>query len=113
MRENGRNLKRANDTLAGDGGGLHGGNVLVPEQDLAPCRNQEFGEQIEDRGLAGTVRTDQGVNMAFLNLEVHVVDRNKALEFFDKVTGLQNVLFTHEPIYLCYCCAFYMFTRLD
>ena len=43
---------------------LHAGDVTVLEADRAAGRRQERGQQVEAGGLAGAVRTDQGMDRA-------------------------------------------------
>jgi hypothetical protein len=61
-----------------------------------PARgNQEFGEEVEKRGLAGPVGSNQGVDLASANANGYVIDGHKALELFDEPTCLQNDVISH------------------
>ena len=59
-------------------------------------RLQKFGQQIETGGFAGTVRTDQGVDMATLYLQVDMVDGGEAFEILAEPARLENE-FIHGP----------------
>ena len=49
--------------------GRKAGDVVAVEQDAAAGRPLHAGEQIDQRGLAGAVRPDQGVPGSLLNLQ--------------------------------------------
>jgi hypothetical protein len=55
-------------------------------------RDEELGQQIEKRGLAGAIGTDQGVNLAPLHLQVDVADRDKSLEFLGQVSRFEYAI---------------------
>lgn len=95
-----RYLERPNDTLTGNSGRLQGGDVFTVVEDLASGRAQEFGQQVKDRGLARAIGPDQCMDITLPDLQVDVINRYKSFEFLDQVTGLENVLFTHEPLHL-------------
>jgi hypothetical protein len=59
---------------------------------LAGRRAQEFGQQVETRGLAGPVRTDQGVNAATANPKIDIANGEKAREFLGQSMGFENEL---------------------
>ena len=50
-------------------------DVAILEQDAARGRRIDEADQVEDRGLAGAVRADDGVDLALLDREAHAVDR--------------------------------------
>ena len=53
---------------------------LALECDLAGVGGQHAGDQIEERGLAGAVRSDQGVDVAGRHLDLEIVERVEAAE---------------------------------
>src|SRR5438874_885265 len=55
MREHGRDLERAHKAAAGDIGRPRGGDVIVAVENPPGARLEEFGQQVEDGGLAGAV----------------------------------------------------------
>ena len=66
-------------------------DVGAVEQDA--CRAvgvQEFGQQVEEGGLAGAVGADQRVDMAAPDLQVHLVDGHEALEFLGQAHASQE-----------------------
>ena len=50
------------------------------EPDRAAARRREAGDEMEERGLAGAVRTDHGMELARADLERDTVDRPDAAE---------------------------------
>ncbi len=58
----------------------HVGDVAALEQDLPSGRREHAGQQIDDGGLAGAVRSDQRVARALLDLERHITGRDDAAE---------------------------------
>ena len=89
--EGGRNLERPHQTAARHLRGLFGGDVLAIEQDLPTCGNQEFGEQVEDRGFACTVGPDERVDLPTLHIQVDTVDCDKTLELLHELAGFKNI----------------------
>ena len=69
---------------------LLAGDVVAVEEDLPARRRQELGEQVEAGGLAGAVRADQRVDRAAAHLQVHVVDRDEALELLGELARLED-----------------------
>ncbi len=69
--------------------------------DPAAGRLQEFGQQIEDRGLAGAVRPDKRVDLAVMDVEIDIVDGDEAGEVAPKAAGgkhhPRHVLVTVRP----------------
>ncbi len=72
------------------------GDVVAVVDDLAAGRRQEFGEQVEDRGLAGAIGPDQRMDAAAADHEVDMVDSHEALELPDQPAGHENVLSLHR-----------------
>ena len=53
---------------------------LPGKPDAAGIRTQHAGDQIERRGLAGAVGTEQADDLAALHREVDVIDRDQPAE---------------------------------
>ena len=70
VREHGGDLERAHQPKPGHFGWLQGGDVAAVENDAPARRAEELGQHIETRGLAGAVRTDQGMDGPALNAQV-------------------------------------------
>ena len=69
------------------------------EQDFAGVGRQHAGDEIEERGLAGAVRADQGVDVAGRHLELQIVERVEAAETLgqplDRKAGGGGCAFRH------------------
>ena len=65
------------------------GDVGAVEHHAAAARRIEAGEQIEQRGLAGAVRADDGEDLGGLDLERYAVDGFDAAEFDREVVGVE------------------------
>ena len=89
FREHRRDLERSHHALAGNRRRLHPGDVFTVEINATGGRWQVFGQQVEHRGLACAVGSDQGVNVAAVDIEVDLVHSGKALELAGQVAGLQ------------------------
>ena len=66
------------------------GDVAAVEQHAAGRRRQHAGEQIDERGLAGAVGTDQRVAGAALEPEVDVARGGERAEIFAQAAGLEQ-----------------------
>ena len=66
------------------------GDVAVAEVDRARRGRQEAGEQVEQGGLAGAVRPDQGVHAALGDVEVDPLDGGEAAELLGQCPGAQQ-----------------------
>src|SRR5690625_4134130 len=73
-------LERPGDALVGDLLGLQTSDVFAEDGDRAHARLDEPGEEVEERGLAGAVRTDQRVHITFDDPEVDVAYGTEATE---------------------------------
>ncbi len=60
---------------------------LTIEQNFALGGLLRSGENMHQRGLAGTVFTDQTVNFTGVEIKVHVIQRQHAGEFLDDATA--------------------------
>ena len=90
VQKNGGNLERADDPHAGDLGRTGGRDVAAIEENLPAGGSEEPGEQVEAGGLAGAVRTDQGVDVAALDPQVDFADRRESPELLAEFPGLQD-----------------------
>jgi len=115
-----RDLERAHQPTSRHLGRLFGRDVIAVEQNLATRRDQELGQQVEDRGLACAVGSDQCMDLPTPNLKVHAVDGNKALELLDEVPGFENEIIghgvqptCHEPLNdnQSFACTFWLFAN--
>ena len=73
-------LEGAADADFGDLVRRAGQDALALEQDIALAGLIEPGEAIEERGLAGAVRSDQAEDLALVHVERHAVQRDDAAE---------------------------------
>src|SRR5580698_4414074 len=67
------------------------GDVLAVEPDRARGRRKESADQVEEGGLAGAVRPDDGAHLAFGHIERDVAHRHQIAEAFCHVLNLENV----------------------
>src|SRR6266704_215585 len=70
--------------------GVQAGNVPAAEADLPPIRRQVAGDQVEQRGLTGTVRPDQGGDGAALDREGATVHSSHPAEDLGGVLDLKQ-----------------------
>ena len=72
---------------------------MALKNDPARIGGENAGDQVEERGLAGAVRTDQGVNVAGRDLDRKIVEREKATEAlgqpFDRETRASGRALKH------------------
>ena len=66
------------------------GDVAAVEQHLAGGRRQHAGEQVDEGGLAGAVRSDQRVARAVLEPEVDVARGGERAEILAERAGLEQ-----------------------
>jgi hypothetical protein len=96
VRENRRNLERAPDPEAGDVRWLERGDIAAIEYDASTCRREEFGEEIEARGLAGAIRADQGVNAAAGDAQIDRPHRDESGELLGQLFRFEDRVFGHK-----------------
>src|ERR1700689_3063163 len=96
MREHGRNLERADDAAARDLRRLLRRDVAAVVQNAPAAGGQEPGKQVEYRGLAGAVGSDQRVDGSPFNFKVHVADSGKTLELLAQPLRLENDVAGHR-----------------
>ncbi len=90
LREDGRDLERAANSGPRDHMRRLARDVAAVEGDLARRGLQLAGEKVEERRLARAVRTDDGVTVALLDLEAHVLDRAQPAEAFAQVLDAEQ-----------------------
>ena len=70
--------------------GLHVGHVAAIELPFAGVRGVKAGHQVEERGLAGAVRANQGGDAVAFDFEMLDVHGGHATELAGHVVGHQN-----------------------
>ena len=80
-------LERAREALARAPRRGQRGDVLAGEADRAGVGAQVAGELADEGGLAGAVRADDGVRLAFAHVEVDAVGRAQRAEGLAQVRG--------------------------
>src|SRR5262249_34612251 len=66
------------------------GYVRALEQDAAAVRREMAADQIDERGLAGAVRTHQREKFALVDGEIHAIAGVDIAELFAEIDGLQK-----------------------
>src|SRR5262245_25218917 len=93
MRKDRRDLERANHPPPRDSGGSSGCDILTVVNDLPGARLKKFGEKIKDRGFSGAIRTDQRMDRAAADLQIHLLHGHKAAELPRQPAGLEDQVF--------------------
>ena len=88
--EEARDLEGARDAERCDLLGGPAGDVLAVEQDGAGRRREEAGEQVEERGLARSVGSDEGVDRAAGDRQVDLRDGAETAELLGQGPGLEQ-----------------------
>src|SRR4029079_2849858 len=83
-------LKCSSHAPSGDGVRCHTEHRLTVEVDVTLCRRVQASEHIEERGLAGPVRTDERNDRSDRNVEVDVVDGGQTAELHSHFTGIEQ-----------------------
>src|SRR5207245_9033130 len=83
-------LERPHQATSGDLVRPEAGDVLAVEDDRAPGRSQDPGQQVETGRLAGAVGADQADDLALVDGEVDAVDGGQATEEPGEITGLEE-----------------------
>jgi hypothetical protein len=65
-------------------------DVATLEDDLPRVRDEEARDEVEERGLAGAVRSDDADDLALVQLDRHVVDRGDSREAASDAAGLED-----------------------
>src|ERR1700755_276404 len=102
MRKHRRNLERAHEAKPRHIGRRECGDILPLVKNLAGGGLQKLGQQIEARGFAGPIRTDQRMNAATADFETDIANGKEAREFLGQSVGFENELisqsnFPHRP----------------
>ena len=92
VRENCRYLKRPDNTAARGLRRLLVGDVYAVEGNVAIRGRQKLREQVEKRGFASAVGTDQCMDMSALDFQIHIVDGDESLKLFTQAARFQNEL---------------------
>src|SRR5215468_8707485 len=71
-------------------------NILALVDDAAACGLEKLGEQIEAGGLAGAIRTDQGMNGAARDTQVDAAYGYEPGEVLGEILGLEDDLRAHQ-----------------
>src|SRR5260370_41330368 len=90
MREYRGDLERAHHPASGDVGRALGSDVVTVIDDGPGARLEKLRQQVEDGRLAGAVWTDQRVNGAAPDFEVHALHCREAAEFLRQATGFED-----------------------
>jgi hypothetical protein len=61
------------------------GDIVAIESDAARRRRQSAGDGVEQRGLAGPIRSDNGAALALRYGEADAIDRAKSVERHDDI----------------------------
>jgi hypothetical protein len=88
--KNSGNLEGTNHAHARDLRGPGGSDVLFIEQDLARSGDQELGQQVEASRFAGAIGTDQGVDMATLDFQIHIINGRESFELLGQIPCFQD-----------------------
>ena len=84
-------LKRTTDAEHTDFIRGHTGNVATQESNGPVCRTEVPGQQVEDRGFAGSVGADDGQNFPLAQLQVVIVDSSQALKGLGEILHLKDM----------------------
>jgi hypothetical protein len=90
--EQARRLEGARQPTGSDDVRRGSGQVHAVEHDRALRRGEVAGEQVEQRGLACTVRSDDREDLPLVQDEVNLVDGTDAAELFGQPTRLEEHL---------------------
>ncbi len=80
-------LERAHKSHSGHLGRIRPCDVMIEQRDRSACRLQKFGQQIEDRGLAGTIRADQCMHPGMVHVEIDIIDGNETAKVTAQAAG--------------------------
>ncbi len=88
-REQRQVLERPRDAESRDAVGADGQQVFAVESQATTCGVVDATHDVEHRGLAGTVRTDQSEDLAFGDLERQTVERHDSTEHDRDLIGFE------------------------
>ena len=60
---------------------------MIQQRDLATGRLKKLGQQVENRGLAGAIGSDQGVDLCMMHVQIDIVDGGEAQEILTEAAG--------------------------
>jgi hypothetical protein len=83
-------LEGAGDAEAREGVRRQSREILPVKKDLAAGWPEHRADQVEQRGLAGAVRSDQAADLARFDLEAHVLDRGQTAEAFGDADDIEK-----------------------
>src|SRR6267378_712198 len=75
------------------------GDVLAAVEDGSGGRQEELGQQIEHRGLAGAIGADQPMNAALPDFEADLVHGHETAELPGKLPGFEDGLVLHLALF--------------
>jgi len=90
--KDGRDLEGAHDPAQGDVGRFFPGDIEAVERDVTARRGEKLGQQVENSRLAGSVGSDQGMNMAPFDTQVYIAHGNKAAKLLGEVFGFKDMV---------------------
>src|SRR5262249_6641843 len=85
-------LQGALDAEPADPVRLRAGDVVAEEKDAAGARRQQPGNEVEERGLAGAVRADDGVQARARKGKAEIVHGGQAAEALGQPLGAEDRL---------------------
>ncbi len=88
-----RRLEGADQAEASDPYRRQARKVAARKADFPSIARHDVGDEVEDGGLAGAVRTDQRGDLMWLRIERHVVDRFETAKAFDQAAHAQDRAF--------------------
>ncbi len=91
-----RDLERARDAAPREQMGGEAGDLIAAVEDAACGRQQEPGDDREQRGLAGAVRSDQRHDLSLLHGERRMIEREQPAETARDVFHAQH--FAHARL---------------
>src|SRR4030095_5964311 len=83
-------LERPRQSAATEGLGRQTAHFRAAKEDLPGVVRKIAGDQVEERGLAGAVRADDGAQVALGHREVHAVDGLDPAEVLPQADGLED-----------------------
>jgi len=82
----------------------HPGDVAAVEQDRPRGRRKQAADEVEECGLPGPVRPDDGPQLASRHRERHLTHRNEAAETLGDVANLQDAHVSKTLMFLRRSC---------
>src|SRR3954447_17276051 len=85
-------LERSDEALSRDRRRPRSRDFAALEEDLSARGRQEMREQVETGRLASAVRSDQRVNRAAADREIHPVDGDESLELLGEAARFEDAV---------------------